>query len=110
ENHCVKPEKVIQVMKEEMSYFNANQRLKQQVMESKRLVADQLQGVSEVMDDFSKEILKERESHERQELEIIHAIRQMGIELEKLDIYQLSKGNIDIEMTISFYEYRGEGS
>src|SRR5699024_10152046 len=79
-------------------------------MESKRLVADQLHGVSEVMDDFAKEILKEREHHEKQELEIIHALKQLGIELEKLEIYQLEKGNIDIEMTVSFYDYRGEGS
>ena len=109
-NHCVKSSKVIETMKEEVSFFDANQKLKQQVMESKRLVADQLHGVSEVMDDFAKEILKEREHHEKQELEIIHALKQLGIELEKLEIYQLEKGNIDIEMTVSFYDYRGEGS
>src|SRR5699024_9079162 len=87
----------------------ANQNLKKQVLESKRLVAEQLQGVSEVMEDFSKEILKEKELHEQQELQIIHSLKQLGIELEKLDIYQLEKGNVDIEMTLSFYEYHGEG-
>src|SRR5699024_12840167 len=69
-----------------------------------------IQGVSKVMGDFAKEILKERENHEKQELQIIQVLKQMGIELEKLDIYQLSKGNIDIDMTVSFYEYRGEGA
>lgn len=110
ENHCTKANKVIPVMKEEISFFDANQKLKRQVMESKRLVADQLKGVSEVMDDFAKEILKEREHHEKQEIQIIQALQYMGIELEKLDIYQLEKGNIDIEMTVSFYDYRGEGA
>lgn len=110
ENHCVKSKSVIDVMKEEMSFFDANLKLKRQVMESKRLVADQLQGVSEVMDDFAQEILKEREHHEKQEIQIINALQYMGIELEKLDIYQLEKGNVDIEMTVSFYDYRGEGS
>ncbi|AXI07555.1 stage II sporulation protein E [Oceanobacillus zhaokaii] len=110
ENHCVKSKQVVEVMKEEMTYFEANRKLKQQVMESKRLVADQLQGVSEVMDDFAKEILKERQHHEQQEMQIIQALEHMGIELEKLDIYQLEKGNIDIEMTASFYNYRGEGA
>ncbi|RDW16865.1 stage II sporulation protein E [Oceanobacillus chungangensis] len=110
ENHCVKSKPVVEVMKEEMTYFEANRKLTQQVLESKRLVADQLQGVAEVMEDFAKEILKERQHHEHQEMQIIQALEHMGIELEKLDIYQLEKGNIDIEMTASFYNYRGEGA
>ncbi|WP_337019626.1 stage II sporulation protein E [Oceanobacillus massiliensis] len=110
ENHCVKSRKVVEAMKEEMTYFEANRKLRQQVMESKRLVADQLQGVSEVMEDFAKEILKERQHHELQESQIINALKHMGIDLEKLDIYQLEKGNVDIEMTATFYEYRGEGA
>src|SRR5690625_2476494 len=109
ENHCVKSKKVIDAMKEEVSYFQANQKLKQQVVESKRLVADQLQGVSEVMEDFANEILKEREHHEKLEIKIINALNQMGIELDKLEIYRLEKGNIDIELTASFDNYHGEG-
>ncbi|MFD1172847.1 stage II sporulation protein E [Oceanobacillus picturae] len=110
ENYCVKSKKVVEAMKEETSFLEANRRLKQQVMESKRLVADQLQGVSEVMDDFAKEILKERQQHEQQELQIINALKHMGIDLEKLDIYRLEKGSVDIDMTVSFYSYNGEGS
>ncbi|GGB51211.1 stage II sporulation protein E [Virgibacillus dakarensis] len=108
-NHCVKSKKVMDTMKEEMSFFEANQKLKKQVMESKRFVADQLQGVSEVMENFAKEILKERQHHENQEIQIVNALNHMGIALEKLDIYRLDKGNVDIEMTVSFYDYRGEG-
>lgn len=110
ENHCVKSKNVLEIMEEEVSLLSINQKLKKQVLESKRLVADQLQGVSEIMHDFAKEIVKERKNHEKQELQIVTALKQMGIELEKLDIYQLEKGNIDIEMTLSFYNYRGEGS
>ena len=109
-NHCVKTNKVIHTMKEEMAVFNINQQLKKQVIESKRLVADQLQGVSDIMDDFAKEILRERKHHEKQEAEITHALNNMGIDLERLDVYQLEKGNIDIEMTVAFYQYRGEGA
>ncbi|MFC0300077.1 stage II sporulation protein E [Virgibacillus soli] len=107
---CVKPSRVIEKMEEEISYFDANRKLKQQVIESKRFVAEQLQGVSEVMDDFANEIMKEREHHEKQELQIVHALKHMGIEIEKLDIFRLEKGNVDIEMTISFYNYHGEGA
>src|SRR5690625_2793954 len=109
ENHCVKSKKVIDTMKEEVSYFQANQKLKQQVGESKRLVADQLQGVSKVMEDFANEIVKEREHHEKQEMDIINSLNQLGIELEKLEIYRLEKGNVDIEMAASFDNYHGEG-
>ncbi|MBY7141640.1 stage II sporulation protein E [Virgibacillus sp. NKC19-3] len=109
ENYCVKPKKVAEAMKEELSFFEANRKLKEQVTESKQLVADQLQGVSDVMEDFAKEILKERQHHEEQEMQIIHGLKHMGIDLEKLDIYNLEKGNIDIEMTVSFYNYHGEG-
>ncbi|MFD2209305.1 stage II sporulation protein E [Virgibacillus halophilus] len=108
-SHCVKSKKVLDKMTEEASYLEANRKLKQQVLESKRLVAEQLQGVSEVMDDFASEILKEREHHEKQEMQIIHALDHMGLELEKLDIFRLEKGNVDIEMSLSFYDYHGEG-
>lgn len=109
ENHCVKSKKVVDVMNEELSFFDANKKLKKQVVESKRFVADQLQGVSEVMEDFANEILKERQYHEKQEIQIIQTLKQMGIDLEKLDIYRLDKGNVDIDMTLSFYDYHGEG-
>src|SRR5690625_1659677 len=110
ENHCVKSNKVLNVMKDEHLYFSANNQLRKQVTESKRLVADQLQGVSDVMNDFAKEIIKEKQHHEEQELQINYALKNMGMELENLEIYQLEKGNVDIEMTVSFYDYRGEGS
>src|SRR5699024_3547420 len=41
--------------------------------------------------------------------QIIRALKQMDIQLEKIDIYRLEKGNVDIEMAITFYNYRGEG-
>lgn len=108
ENHCLKSRKVVDVMQQELSFFQANQQLKKQVLESRRFVADQLQGVSTVMENFALEILKEKENHEQQEIEMVAALKHTGIELEKLDIYSLEKGNIDIEMVISFQHYHGE--
>ncbi|WP_425571913.1 stage II sporulation protein E [Pontibacillus salipaludis] len=110
EKHCVKSKKVIETMNHELSFFQANQRLKKQVLESRRFVADQLNGVSEVMGDFAKEILKERENHELQEEEIVQALKGMGFEIEQLEVYSLEAGNIDIDMTLSFYDYKGEGA
>ncbi|MFZ3579243.1 stage II sporulation protein E [Virgibacillus sp. DJP39] len=110
ENHCVKSKKVMDVMREELTVLESNKRLQKQVSESKRFVAEQLRGVSEVMDDFAKEILKERHHHEQQEMQVIQGLEHMGIELEKLDIFSLDKGDIDIEMMVNLYEYRGEGA
>ncbi|MDX8047717.1 stage II sporulation protein E [Gracilibacillus sp. S3-1-1] len=110
ENHCMKSKKVIDTMQQELSFFQANKQLKKQVLESRRFVADQLNGVSEVMESFANEILKEKENHEQQEIEIVAALKHVGIELEKLDIYTLEKGNIDIEMVICFQEYHGEAA
>lgn len=110
ENHCVKAKQVIDTMENEISLLKINKQLKKQVMESKKIVADQLKGVSDVMDNFAKEIVKERQRHEKQEIQIIRALKQMDIHLEKIDIYRLEKGSIDIEMSIIFKDYHGEGS
>ncbi|MBO1004444.1 stage II sporulation protein E [Pseudogracilibacillus auburnensis] len=110
ENHCVKSKQVIDAMVNEVSLLTINKKLKKQVVESKKIVADQLKGVSDVMDNFAKEIVKERQRHEKQEIQIVRALKQMDIHLEKIDIYQLEKGTIDIEMSIIFYDYHGEGS
>lgn len=109
QNHCVKSKKVIETMENEISLLTINKKLKKQVVESKKIVADQLKGVSDVMNNFAKEIVKERQRHEKQEIQIVRALKQMDIHLEKIDIYQLEKGNIDIEMSIIFFDYHGEG-
>src|SRR5699024_8671573 len=55
-------------------------------------------------------MVEERQRHEKQELQIIRAMKQLDIHLEKLEIYQLDKGDIDLTMTVVFYEYHGEGA
>lgn len=110
DRHCVKATEVIEVMKDEISLLSLNKQLKEQVAESKKIVADQLQGVSQMMDNFAKEIVKERHRHEQKEIEIVRALQQMHISLEKIDIYQLEKGNIDMELALIFHDYHGEGA
>lgn len=107
--YCIKPNKMVSIIEEEASVYELNKKIKRQVQESKRIVADQLQGVSEVMDHFAKEIVKEREYYEKQEEEIVIALQQASIQIEKVTIYHLEKGNIDIDMTLIFNNYHGEG-
>lgn len=100
EKHCVKPTKVTQMVEEEISYYKMNQNLKRQVLESRRLVAEQLKGISQVMKNFSEEIKRERADLYEQEEELIEMFEHHGIDIEHLELYSVKKGNIDMEITM----------
>ncbi|WP_170005987.1 stage II sporulation protein E [Bacillus fonticola] len=108
DKHCVRSKKVTDAILQELSYYQANERLKRQVQESRRIVAEQLLGVSEVMGNFAEEIQRERKSHEVQEEQVVEAIESFGLEIEQIEIYSLEVGNIDIEMTIPKSYSKGE--
>ncbi|PKR77513.1 stage II sporulation protein E [Halalkalibacillus sediminis] len=105
---CVKSEQVMDQMRYELSYYQANKRLKEQVKESRKFVSEQLNGVSEVMNNFAKEMLKERQEHDWHEAEVRKMLNGLSIEIEHLEIYSIDKGNVDIEMTLYFQHYHGE--
>jgi stage II sporulation protein E len=100
DKYCVRGTRVIEVIDQELFHFYANQQLKKQMRENRRLVAEQLLGVSKVMEDFAKEIQREKENHQAQEEQILEAFRNFGVEVGNVDIYCLDQGNVDIEMTI----------
>ncbi|MFE8698823.1 stage II sporulation protein E [Cytobacillus sp. FJAT-53684] len=108
DKHCRRSKKVTDTIQQELTFYHANQRLKKQVQESRRLVAEQLLGVSEVMGDFAKEIQRERENHHKQEELIFEALQECGIHIEQVEIYSLEKGNVDIDMSIPFCNGHGE--
>lgn len=108
-HHCVKNDQIVNAISDEVTILKMNQQLKEQMVESKKIVAEQLQGVSDVMDHFAKEIMKERKRHEKQEIQIIRALKQLHTHIEKIDIFNLERGNIDIEIHAIFSTYRDEG-
>ncbi|WP_246946047.1 stage II sporulation protein E [Bacillus pinisoli] len=108
DKYCVKSNKVIDAIQHELTFYQANRKLKKQVKDSRRLVADQLLGVSQVMGDFAKEIQRERENHTIQEEQILDGLKEFGIEIGHIDIYNLEQGNVDIEMSIPYCNGRGE--
>jgi len=108
EKHCVKAKKVEDAILQELSFYQANQKLKQMIKESRKIVAEQLQGVSEVMGDFAKEIQRERENHQRQEEMILEALQDFGLDIDQVEIYSLEAGNIDIDITLPQYSGYGE--
>ncbi|MGG3560787.1 stage II sporulation protein E [Neobacillus rhizosphaerae] len=108
DKHCTRSKKVFETIGQELTFFQANQKLKKQVQESRKLVADQLLGVSEVMENFAKEIQRERENHHKQEELIMEALQDFGIHIEQVEIYSLEQGNVDIEMSVPFCNGHGE--
>lgn len=106
--YCIRSDKVIEAVQQELTFYQANQKLKRQVQESRRIVADQLLGVSEVMENFAVEIQKEREVHHKQEEQIFEALQDFGIHIEQVEIYSLEKGSVDIDITIPYCNGHGE--
>lgn len=99
---CIKHKKVIDYVKKELHFYQANEKLKRQLKESRKIVAEQLLGVSEVMENFAKEIQKERENHEKQEEQLLDMLQSFGLEIDHIEIYSLDQGNIDIDITIPY--------
>jgi stage II sporulation protein E len=108
DKHCTRSKKVNDIIQHQLTFYQANRKLKKQVQESRKLVADQLLGVSEVMGDFAKEIQRERENHHKQEEQILSALQEFGVEIDNVDIYSLEQGNVDIDMTIPYCGGHGE--
>ncbi|MBK5444337.1 stage II sporulation protein E [Peribacillus sp. TH16] len=106
--YCSRGPQVIGAISQELTYFEANQKLKRQVKESRKLVADQLRGVSAVMDDFAKEIQRERKNHHLHEESIMEAIQDFGLHIGYVEIYSLEQGGVDIEMSVPYCQGRGE--
>lgn len=108
EKHCIRSPKVIDTIQKELHYYQANQKLKEKVRETRKLVADQLFGVSKVMGNFADEIQKERENLDKQEEQILEALRAFGIDVGHVEIYSLEQGNVDIEITIPYCDGMGQ--
>ncbi|WP_042453849.1 stage II sporulation protein E [Neobacillus dielmonensis] len=107
EKICSRPKKVYDTIGTELTFYQANQKLKKKVQESRKLVADQLLGVSEVMNNFAEEIQRERENYYKQEEQVMEALQGFGVHIENVEIYSLEPGNVDIEMAVPFCHGRG---
>lgn len=95
---CVKPETVLSIMKEQYTLYQNNMHWRRQISDSKQLVAEQLTGVSQVMDDLAKEIKREGQELFLQEEQIRSALEEMGLSLQSIDIISLDEGKVEIEM------------
>lgn len=95
---CVRTEQVLEVMRQQYELCKNDQRWKQQIVDSRQLVADQLQGVSRVMEDLAREIKREGQELLLQEEQLRHALEQFGLSIHSIDVINLEEGNVEIEI------------
>src|SRR5690606_34061285 len=98
--HCNKDKQVRDAIHQELNVLQMNQQLKVQVQESRKLVAEQLLGVSEVIENFAREIQREQENHYRQEKMMLDTHQDIDVEIEKVEIFSIEPGNVDIDITL----------
>lgn len=95
---CVRTDQMLGMMKDQFDFFKQDLHWRRQIRDSKRLVSDQLTGVSQVMKDLAKEIRREGQALSQQEEQIRQALRDVGLSIHAIDIYSLDEGNVEIEM------------
>ncbi|WP_181438738.1 stage II sporulation protein E [Paenibacillus sambharensis] len=100
--HCVRPQQVLATMRQQYDLFEHDQHWRKQIQESRQLVADQLFGVSQIMEDLAKEIRREGQELHLQEEQIREALEGLGLSIQSVDIISLEEGNVDIEVTHTF--------
>ncbi|MBJ6361262.1 stage II sporulation protein E [Paenibacillus sp. GCM10012307] len=100
--HCVKPQQVLGVMQQQYELHQHDQNYKKQLQDARQLVADQLSGVSQVMEDLAKEIKREGQELHLQEEQIREALEGLGLSIQSVDIISLEEGNVEIEITHTF--------
>jgi len=95
---CVKSDSVLEIMKEQYASYQHDQRWRRQIQESRMLVAEQLFGVSQVMEDLAKEIKREGQELFLQEEQIRQTLEELGLPILGIDIISLEEGNVEIEI------------
>lgn len=99
---CVRTENMLELMKHLYELRQNDLRWKKQLQDSRRLVADQLHGVSRVMMDLAREIKREGQEMHRQEEQIRAALEQLGLSVHGIEIISLDEGRVEIEIVHGF--------
>lgn len=97
---CVKTDRVTSVMLQEMESFRQFLQVKKQIQDARRLVGEQLSGVSRVMRDFSREIQQDVEDLDIQQQQIHEALEDLGLSIRHVDVVSLDPGNVEIKVSL----------
>ncbi|HZG55794.1 stage II sporulation protein E [Paenibacillus sp.] len=99
---CHKTDRVLGILQKQYEKYRYDRHWMNQIHESRKLVSEQLFGVSQVMDDLVKEIRREGQGLFLQEEQISQVLEEMGLSVHRLDIISLEEGNVEIEIVHGF--------
>ncbi|MGN7360985.1 stage II sporulation protein E [Paenibacillus sp. SAF-054] len=99
---CGKTGEVLQELKQQYNLYQHDMQWKRQIYDSRHLVAEQLSGVSQVMEDLAREIQREGQAMYRQEEQIREALEQLGLSIQGIEIISLDSGHVEIEIIHAF--------
>jgi stage II sporulation protein E len=99
---CHKTERVLTILQKQYEKYRYDRHWTKQIQESRKLVSEQLFGVSQVMDDLVKEIRREGQGLFLQEEQISQVLEEMGLHVQRLDIISIDEGNVEIEVVHGF--------
>ncbi|MFC4811918.1 stage II sporulation protein E [Paenibacillus sp. GCM10023250] len=100
--HCVKPQQVLSVMQQQYELYQHDLKWRKQLSESRQLVAEQLSGVSQVMEDLAREIQREGQQLHLQEEQIREALEGLGLSIQGIEVINLEEGNVEVEVYHTF--------
>ncbi|MEW9103934.1 stage II sporulation protein E [Paenibacillus sp.] len=103
-NHCLRAHQMLTVLRDQHIRHIHEEHLHKQLQDSRHFVAEQLLGVSQVMEDLAKEIQRESRELFMQEEQIRQAVEDLGLSVHRVDIISLDPGRVEIEMVHSFTE------
>ncbi|MCL6606020.1 MAG: stage II sporulation protein E [Paenibacillus sp.] len=95
---CGKTGEVLEILKSQYGLYQHDMRWKRQIYDSRQFVAEQLSGVSQVMEDLAREIKREGQAMYRQESQIREALEKLGLSIHSIDIISLDPGHVEIEV------------
>ncbi|ANE45981.1 stage II sporulation protein E [Paenibacillus swuensis] len=95
---CQRTDHVLDVMRMQYQMHQHDQHWKKQIQDSRQIVADQLFGVSQVMEDLAKEIRREGQELFMQEEQIRQTLEELGLSIHSIDVISLDEGNVEIEI------------
>lgn len=99
---CGRTKEVLEVMKGQYELYQHDMRWKKQIYDSRQFVAEQLSGVSQVMEDLAKEIKREGQAMYRQEGQIRETLEKLGLSIHSIEILSLDPGRVEIEVVHAY--------
>ncbi|GGE21735.1 stage II sporulation protein E [Marinithermofilum abyssi] len=100
EDHCIRADKVMGLVQEGYATYEQDLVWRERLKETKRLVSEQLEGVSDVMADLAEEIRHETQVMTTQEGQIHQALEDLGLSIQRVDVLNLEEGKVEIEVTM----------